>query len=76
MSSVLFEAGSWRICRTVNNRNKERSVIHHFCGDNCHDEWWRSSGPVGAGSTYRCLYCWARVPDEIYGLWILHEWDR
>lgn len=71
MSNVLFEKDDWRICRYTYTVNNQKSELHHLCKSLSLDgDWWHSVGPSG------CLYCCEEVPDDIKGLWILHEWDR
>lgn len=67
-TSVLFEDGDWRICRTGTG---DESSIYHLCNDadGVH-HWWHIS------SRDRCAYCATMVPDGVMGLWQLHNWDR
>lgn len=69
MTAVLFEAGSWRICRTGYTDN---SAIYHHCGDeyNLQKEWWCIS------HYDYCSFCLVDVPAEIRGLLALHRWER
>lgn len=72
MSTVLFQDGDWRICRTGVAGKRNNSAIYHRCGDD-HDlvqQWWHIS------HASRCLYCATKVPDPIMGLWLLHTWDQ
>ncbi len=69
MSTVLFEDGPWRICRTGLG---DSSAIYHHCGDeyDLSQDWWH------IGVDDQCAYCQVAVPAEIQGLLILHQWDR
>ncbi len=69
MSTVLFEEGDWRICRTDFG---DGSAIHHLCREeyNRHQAWWRIS------NNGFCAYCRDKVPESIMGLWTLHNWDQ
>ena len=69
MTAVLFENGSWRICRTGLTDN---SAIWHHCEDefNLKKDWWRIS------QEDHCAFCQVAVPAEIQGLLILHQWAR
>ena len=69
MTAVLFEEGDWRICRTG---IKDHSAIYHHCGDefDVNNHWWHIS------LQDRCVFCQVAVPAEIYGLYLLHQWER
>ena len=71
MSVVLFEKDSWRICE---GKYTPGSVIYHHCGDerNTNNMWWYST----VAWNRHCSFCAEGIPDDIYGLWLLHEWDR
>ncbi len=66
MSTMLFEDGPWRICRTG---LRDNTAIYHQCGDpyNVDNTWWH----ISAEDT--CLYCKTKVPDPILGLIELHR---
>ena len=70
MTDVLFEEGDWRISRTGFG---DGSVIMHRCGDeySLGDRWWHISDAED-----RCVFCQIAVPAEIYGLLLLHQWER
>lgn len=78
MSSVLFQDGDWRICKSrLTLPGKFSSIIHHRCTHRARNEdldrsgdWW-----FAAGKAY-CNWCKLKIPADIKGLWILHEWDR
>lgn len=46
------------------------SWIYHWHAD---EKMWLSCGCLYSGECGRCA---AKIPDEVYGLWKLHNWDE
>ncbi len=66
--------GQWELRMTTARANKRprlHSYIVHVCPvENFRRYWWylpTNGAPCGG--------CWKQPPDEIYGLWRLHNWE-
>ena len=66
--TILHEDGRFRLYAT----NKTDSLIAHHCENpkNATIKWWYLPSP------HRCYMCGAVPPDNILGLYKLHNWDR
>lgn len=68
--TTLHEEGDFRLYSV---RGIKSSVIAHRCEsypDSAMRQWWFLPSP------HRCFMCGAVPPDEIQGLYVLHNWDR
>lgn len=73
---VLYEEGEWRI---YGHFDDEYSTMAHKCPkweqrnypDKSRDPEWRWFWGTGD-----CQTCLASIPDDLKGLWTLHNFDR
>ena len=68
MSTPLYEEGGFKIA--LGHGWGWESWVYHYCE---RANGWISCGCIGSG---RCGQCRAKIPDEIWGLWKLHNWDH
>lgn len=68
MNTTLHREGDFKLSTAANWGWK--SWIFHW---HAWDEIWLSCGCYRWG---KCGLCGAKIPDEIHGLWKLHNWDE
>ena len=64
-TKVLFEFKGWDVRET-----RESTGLSAVCHIPC--DWWTYYGIVKK----QCPYCGQQIPDEVYGVWALHNWDN
>lgn len=67
--TLLHKEGLWSLYKY----KKEKSILYHLCR-NEYDRMRLYNNAVDARSG-RCSYCDSQAPDEIRGLWKLHNWE-
>ncbi len=70
----LHKQDDWELIPYARMGTSSASWIWHHCGgtDGCGTPRWC----VASCKTGVCYNCDARIPDEILGLWRLHNWDN
>ena len=76
---VFFEKEDWSITE-VDPKHwwSAWSTIHHKCGKH----WWAKEPydqtllPMTIAKTHKCTFCNEDIPQEIEGLWTMHNWDN
>lgn len=69
---ILHEDGAWRLYRvTYTQPPQVRSYIGHMCPDRMKSVWRWSI----ANMDLPCPECGETPPDEMVGLYKLHNWD-
>jgi hypothetical protein len=72
-SEVLLTIGDWKLIRRSDNSGDVlyRSMMRHDCSEYDGEEVLKNGeGPQ------ECSYCDSRIPDEIWGMWQLHNIDQ
>ncbi len=63
-TKILLEFEEWDIRETIES-NGLSVICHRSC------DWWTYFGVV----RMTCPHCKQQIPDEVYGVWALHNWD-